>query len=164
MQRSAFEVGVEDGAVLGDDRRILEGDRYAVGEADALDTDDLRAGLQPQFGDLLGACWTEPRGDESGAGHHPAPRHLLAERQEHAGPAVHRAAGDERAPPPLAIDEPGVGQLLDGLADRHPADVEAVAQLGLGRQRVTRMGAVDEVAQVPLDGPVPGRATGGGAR
>ena len=78
--------------------------------------------------------------------------------EEHAWSAVQRARGDERAPPPLALDQPGVRQLLDRLAHRHPADPEAVAELGLGEQGVAGRGVVDQLAQVCLDVAIAGAA------
>ena len=50
---------------------------------------------------------TSPR-----SGRQAAAGHLLGERQEHAWPAVQRPGGHERAPSPLAIDEPGLGESL----------------------------------------------------
>ena len=74
------------------------------------------------------------------------------------GPAVHRPRRDERPPAALAVDETGDGQLLHGLADGHPADVEAGAQLGLGRQGVAGRSGGDQPAQVGLDVAVAGAA------
>ena len=92
-----------------------------------------------------------PRRHEPRRRLHAAAAHLLGERQEHARAAVHRPGGDERALAALALDEAGESELLHRLAHGHPADVEAGAQVRLGRQPVSRRGDVDQPAQVRLD-------------
>ena len=139
---------------------ILEGDRHAVSQADPLHTHDFRVRLQPERVDLLRARRRDPRRDHPRAGDLAPPLHLVAERQEHPGPTVHRPAGDERALAPMPIDEPGVRQLLQRLAHGHPADAEAGAQLRLARQRATGLGPGDQPTQIVLDLSV----AGGGRR
>ena len=107
-----------------------------------------------------GRAGRDPRRDHARAGDLAPPLHLVAERQEHPGPTVHRPAGDERALAPMPIDEPGVRQLLQRLAHGHPADAEAGAQLRLARQRVTGLGPGDQPTQIVLDLSV----AGGGRR
>ena len=137
VQRTADQVSVQHVAVLREHGSVLEGDRHAVGQPYPLHTHHLGVRLQPERVDLLRARRREPRCQDPRAGHLSPPLHLVAERQEHAGSAVHRSTGDERALPAVAIDESGVGQLLQRLAHRHPADPEPGAQLRLARQRVT---------------------------
>ena len=160
VQRSGGQVGAQNVAIVGEHGGIFEGDRHAVGQADALHAHDLGIRLQPERVDLLRARRCQTRGHDPRAGDLPTPGHLVAERQEHAGATVHRAAGDERALAAVTIDEPGVGQLLQGLADGHPADGEPGAELRLGGQGVASLGAADQPAQVVLDLPV----AGGGRR
>ena len=107
VQRAVLEVGVEHGAVLDHHGGVLEGDRHAVGEAHPLDADDLGAVRQAEVVDLLGPGRVDARRHEPRRRRHAAPRHLLGERQEHAGPAVHRPRGDERPLAALTVDEAG---------------------------------------------------------
>ena len=67
------------------------------------------------------------------------PRHSISSLNDRNTPArrcIGRLATNVPLPA-VAIDEPGVGQLLQRLAHRHPADPEPGAQLRLARQRVT---------------------------
>jgi hypothetical protein len=156
VQRAALEVGIEHGAVLGDNGGILEGDRHAVGEPNPLHPHDICVRVETEIGDLLGPRRVQSRRDEAGRRLHSTPGHLLGERQEHSGPAVHRPHGHERPAAALTVDEAGGGKLLHGLAHRHPADVEPGAQLGLGRQGVARRPGGDQPAEMLLDVAVAG--------
>ncbi len=158
VQRVDLEVAVEHSTVIDQHGGVLEGDRHAVGEADSLDAHDLGTVVKTKVGELLGTCSIDAGRDEPRRRLHAASRHLLGERQEYARPAVHRPRRDERPPAALAVDEAGDGQLLNCLADGHPADVEAGAQLGLRRQRVTGRCGSDQPAQVGLDLAIAGAA------
>ena len=158
MQRVDLEVAVEHGSVIGQHRGVLKGDRHAVGETHPLDAHDVGTVRQAQVGDLFRAGRVDAGRHEPRRRRHAAPRHLLGERQENAGAAVHRTGRDERAPTPLAIDQAGDRELLDRLPNRHPADLEAGAQLGLRRQGIAGRRGGDQLAQVGLDVAIAGAA------
>ena len=141
---------------LAADGGVLEGDRDAVGEPHPLDAHHLGTVGEGEGVALLRTRRVDAGRHEARRGLHAAAAHLLGERQEHAGAAVHRPRRHERPLAPFALDEAGDGELLQRLAHGHPADVEAGAQLGLGRQPIARYGRADQLAQVRLDGAIAG--------
>ena len=156
VQRAFAEVLVQHAAQLGDQRRLLQRHRDAVGQPDPDHADDLAVGGEPEV-EGLAAVRVVHAGAQQPAGRlHPPPVHLLGERQEHPRPPVDRAVGHEGALAPPALHQPVVGQLLKGLAHGHPADREPLAQLGLTGQGIARTGPLDQGAKVLLDLPVAG--------
>ena len=98
----------------------------------------------------------DPRGRAQAAG-----LHLPAEAEQAPGLAVDRRLRDERAAAADPVEQPLVDEPPHALARGHPADPEALAELGLRRQRVPRPEPRDVRAQRLLDRQVPGHGSPG---
>ena len=94
--------------------------------------------------------------------HAPA-AHAFGERQWRSQHPRNRARRHEGALSPGAVEQPLVGKCLHRLACCHPAHPEALAQLGIRREPVTRPGACHQPPQVVGDLLVPCRGLSGHA-
>ena len=107
----------------------------------------LSAG-QAERGAILGARVDPARVQHPRRGSQPAPPHALGERERRPEQPRDDARGREGPLATAPDEQPLVGEQLDRLSDGHPADPEALAQLGLGRQPIARSRGRDEAAQV----------------
>jgi low temperature requirement protein LtrA len=115
----------------------LDGDRDAVGGADAVDPHDRDPRRPLQRGGDLGVGRHDLLRERPPAGRHPARDDVLAERRERF--ALHdRPSRDER---PLTLDAVGKavgGEPVELAPHRHPRDAEALGEHPLRRQQRAR--------------------------
>jgi len=112
----------------------LDGQRLAVGQADAAEDNDLRTGrdAQPRRDLVIGG--PQRRFQDAAGRLHALLVHLLGEAAQGIQILVVLGRGDVGALADAGVGQPFAGQQEQRLAGGHAADTELLGQLALGRQ------------------------------